>query len=78
MTRPRRTGSSAYAPPAKAGRLQRTGPHPSGRAAVTWWAKARFYVALYLVPGNALRCGCHWHPWDGVVRAAHCPKHGRW
>jgi len=57
--------------------------HPAGPARprvrpwAAWWAKTRLYVALYLVPGNTLRCGCLWHPVNGVVRAAHCLKHGQ-
>ncbi|MFC7721012.1 hypothetical protein [Nonomuraea recticatena] len=42
---------------------------------MTRWARAWLFVQLYLVPGNELRCGCHWHHRYGVVRAMGCPKH---
>lgn len=44
---------------------------------MTWWQRALLWAALYLTPGNRLRCGCQWHHSAGLVLAAGCPRHDR-
>ncbi|MFI6290098.1 hypothetical protein ACIBEJ_00850 [Nonomuraea sp. NPDC050790] len=38
--------------------------------------KVWFYIRLYIVLGNELRCGCHWAMRYGmVIRDPRCKRH---